>query len=106
MQLHLFPTITQMIELEAKSPRKAFWRLMIEESLDQFWLIKQSGTGEIIRDRRRWGPYTMAKAVKIYERKVLDKLNPDRGSPRKYKIKRPGRRAAQVVGRKQNGVLK
>jgi len=68
---------------------------MIEESMNEFYLIKESGAGDRLLDRRRWGPYPMAKALKLFERKIREKLNPDRASPRKYKIRRrPPRRAA------------
>ena len=94
-QIHLFPTITDWIELEAKSPKRAFWKLMLEECMAEFWIIKESGAGDRVLDRRRWGPYPMAKALKLFERKIREKLNPDRASPRKYKIRRrPPRRAA------------
>lgn len=85
-QLHLFPTILKMIELEAPdSPKKAFYRLMIEETMGIWAVVKESGAGGKVLDRRRWEMASAEKAVQRYERILRDKLNPNRGSPRKYK---------------------
>lgn len=90
-QLHLFPTILKMIELEADSPKRAFYRLMVEESMGVWAVVKESGAAGKVLDRRRWVMESAEKAVAKYEKILRDKLNPNRGSPRKYKIKRaPG----------------
>lgn len=88
-QLHLFPTVLRMIELEADSPKKAFYRLMIEECQGAWSVIKESGAAGKVLDRRRWVMESAEKAVAKYDRILRDKLNPTRGSPRKYKKKRP-----------------
>lgn len=91
-QLHLFPTILKMIELEAPdSPKRAFYRLMIEECQGIWSVIKESGANGKVLDRRRWVMKSAEKAVQRYERILRDKLNPNRGSPRKYK-RRPDQR--------------
>lgn len=84
-QLHLFPTILKMIELEADSPKKAFYRLMVEETMGIWAVVKESGANGKVLDRRRWTMESAEKAVARYERILRDKLNPNRGSPRKYK---------------------
>lgn len=88
-QLHLFPTILKMIELKADSPKRAFYRLMIEECQGAWAVVKESGAAGKVLDRRRWVMESAEKAVAKYDRILRDKLNPCRGSPRKYKKKRP-----------------
>lgn len=87
-QLHLFPTVTQFVELEAHSPRRAFYRLMIEECQGQFSIIKESGANDKVLDRRQWPMKSKSHAVKKFNRILKEKTNPSRGSPRKYKKRR------------------
>lgn len=89
MQLHLFPTILKMIELEADSPKKAFYRLMVEETMGIWAVVKESGANGKVLDRRRWVMESAEKSVAKYEKILRDKLNPNRGSPRKYRKRRP-----------------
>lgn len=96
-QLHLFPTILRMIELEADSPKRAFYRLMIEEHQGDWAVIKESGAAGKVLDRRRWAMESAEKAVAKYEKILRDKLDPARGSPRKYKKKRPDKRAVSPL---------
>lgn len=85
MQLHLFPTILRWVELEADSPKKAFYRLMLEEDQGRYRIIKESGCYGKVMDRREWAIPTVEKALHRFNKILKDKLNPARGSPRKYK---------------------
>lgn len=88
MQLHLFPTIIRSEYLEADSPKKAFYRLMIEECQGQYTIVKESGCAGKIMDRRRWPTKNLETAEKKFNKILEGKLNPGRGSPRRYKRKR------------------
>lgn len=88
MQLHLFPTITKFIELEADSPKNAFYRLMIQEHYGQCKIIKESGANGIVLDRREWPVSSMQKAVERFDKIIKNKTSRSRGSPRIYKKKR------------------
>lgn len=83
-QLHLFPTITDWVELQADSPKKAFYRIMIEECQGSYSVIKESGCLGKVMDRRRWDQPNLDKALRKFNRILKEKLNPARGSPRKY----------------------
>lgn len=97
-QLHLFPTILKMTELEADSPKRAFYRLMIEECQGAWAVVKESGAAGKVLDRRRWVMESAEKAVAKYDRILRDKLNPARGSPRKYKKRRPNKGPPHSAG--------
>ena len=89
-QLNMFePTICKKIDLIADSPKNAFYRLWLETHIDGYLLKKESGYGDKILDCRQWTFKSREIAEKHFDRRVRDKLNPDRKSPRKYKIKEP-----------------
>lgn len=105
MQLHLFPSILNQIELEAPdSPRRAFYRLAIEECQGIYTVVKESGAGGKVLDVRRWQYESMNRALKKYDKLLTDKLNPQRKSPRKYKRKRLAKQA--VIGKYKHSNLK
>lgn len=84
-QLHLFPTVIMETYLEAESKKNAFWILRLYESQGRYWLEKESGAGGKILDVRKWPMRDRAKALHQFNKKVAEKLNPKRLSPRKYK---------------------
>lgn len=88
VQLKLFePTICKEVLLVAESPKNAFYRLRLEVSIDGYMIRKESGSGENVLDRRKW-PFKSRKiAEKEFDRKIKAKTDPDRKSPRKYRIK-------------------
>jgi hypothetical protein len=84
-QLSLFPNIVRRIDLKSNSPRKAWWRLMIEERLGRYTLIKESGIQSGMLDRRRWPMKSYDKALIIFEKKVKMKTDPNR-KKRVYRV--------------------
>lgn len=86
MQLSLFPNVIRNIRLEADSPRKAWWQLLIEECRGNYTLVKKSGIKSGLLDVRRWPAENYEKALKLFEKKVKLKLDPKR-KKRKYKVK-------------------
>jgi hypothetical protein len=84
-QLHLIPTPILEQHLIAKSVRNAFYILRLMECAGAYWIEKESGTGDKILDRRSWPMTNRKAALKFFERKIREKMNPSRGSPRKYK---------------------
>ena len=90
-QLKMFePTVFKKIDLVANSPKNAFYRLWLETHIDDgYTLKKESGSGSKVLDRRQWLFKSREIAEKNFDRRVRDKLNPDRNSPRKYKIQKP-----------------
>jgi hypothetical protein len=92
IQLNLFdPVIFKKVHLIAESPKNAFYRLWLEAHADGYILKKESGSGERVLDRRQWTFKSREIAEKKFDRRVRDKINPDRKSPRKYKIKEPAK---------------
>lgn len=86
MQLDLFDdTILESVELIADSPKRAFWRLRLIVCQGEYRLEKESGAAGKILDRRVWHQNDRATAEKTYRRKIKAKMNPARGSPRKYR---------------------
>ncbi len=86
MQLQLFPNEIMMVFLQSDSPKKAWWRLTLIEHNECYALIKESGIKGRMLDRRMWPMRSAEKAKKMFDRKVKEKLNPSRKSPRKYEI--------------------
>jgi hypothetical protein len=84
-QLSLFPNIVRRIDLRSNSPRKAWWRLMIQECRGKYTLIKESGIQSGMLDRRRWPMKSYDKALIIFEKKVKMKTDPNRKT-RIYKV--------------------
>jgi hypothetical protein len=86
-QLSLFPDVIRSAHLlAADSPRKAFYRIWIEANAGLISVRKASGIGSKVLDRRRWPADTLDQAVKMFEKVVADKTNPNRKSPRKYRL--------------------
>lgn len=78
--------ILRQIYLIADSPRKAWWQLSIEECLGNYFLIKRSGIKSGLLDQRKWGVENYEKCLKLFDKKVKSKLNPNRKSKRIYKV--------------------
>lgn len=81
------PNIIDEIELEADSPKKAFYRLRMIYDDGYFYIEKESGAGGKILDKRKWLQKNREQMFKVYLRKLKQKLNPKRNSPRKYQVK-------------------
>jgi hypothetical protein len=86
-QLNLFTVKRNVAHLEAlNSPRRAFYRIWIEETDGMIKLIKESGTKGRVLDRRSWPFNDLSHAEKLYHRRLSQKLDPNRKSPRKYRL--------------------
>lgn len=86
MQLNLFePTILRQVYLTAKSKRSAFYQLILTTYQGKFYVLKESGAGGKVLDRRFWPQPDEKTAIKFYERKVKEKLKSDR--KRRYEKK-------------------
>ncbi|MDM8515732.1 hypothetical protein QUF76_05995 [Desulfobacterales bacterium HSG16] len=84
-QIALFqPTTLESVFLRAKSPKNAFYKLWIELFNGVYTIRKESGCGNTVYDRRQWEFCDIETALKFYKRRIRDKTNPDRKSPRKY----------------------
>lgn len=88
MQLKMFDaTILDSAELVADSPKKAFYRIKLVVKEGDYYVEKESGAQDKVLDRRRWTAITMDAAEILYKKKLREKLNPTRKSPRKYREK-------------------
>jgi hypothetical protein len=87
-QLTLFPNIICSAYLVAvDSPRQAFYRIWVEADTGIFTVVKESGVqkGRVL-DRRAWRFGCRKEAQKLFDRRIKEKTNPKRNSPRKYTI--------------------
>lgn len=85
-QLSLFPTIIKSADLIADSPKRAFYRIRIEEEFGRYEIIKESGANDKVLDCRRWEAASLEKAEKFFDRKVKQKQKT--GRKRRYKLER------------------
>lgn len=86
-QLHLFDFLLKEVRLEAKSAKCAFWALRLFERQGEYYISKESGGNEKVLDRRHWPQKSYESAMKTFDKKVREKLNPNRKSKRRYEIK-------------------
>ena len=87
IQLNLFESHTiKKTHLVASGPRKAFYRLRLESHLGRYVIRKESGTGENVLDRRVWMFDSRSIAEKRFGQRVRQKTDPNRKSPRKYRM--------------------
>ena len=86
MQIKMFDeTILESADLVADSPKKAYYKLKLISDGGQFAVEKESGIDGRELVRRRWVAITMDADDLLYQKKLREKLNPTRKSPRKYK---------------------
>lgn len=86
-QIKLFTRKLDSAHLVAiDSPRQAFYIIWIEESDGQIQVVKESGVKGRVLDRRCWACDNLEAAQKLFDRQVRYKTNPDRKSPRKYRL--------------------
>lgn len=82
------PVVLDHAELVCESPKSAFWNIRLEAENGTFAVIKESGIGTKVIDRRRWPHDSLDKATRDYRRRLMAKLNPNRRSSRIYRKKR------------------
>ncbi len=84
-QLNLFTQNLQTALLVAHdSPRQAFYRIWIENTVDDIKIVKESGIRGRVLDRRSWPVENLEIAIEQLQRRIKAKTNPKRKSPRKY----------------------
>ena len=90
-----------MIPLEASGPkvvknvhlvvsnttRQTFYSIWIEENHGTFRVHKASGARGRVWDERVWEFASLDEAERLFNRRVKEKTDPNRRSPRKYRIK-------------------
>jgi hypothetical protein len=89
-QLSLFPQKLCSAHLvAADSPRSAFYRIWIADYNGVYLLVKESGIKGIIGrvlDKRSWPFESFEEAEKVFNQRIKEKTDPERKSPRKYKL--------------------
>jgi hypothetical protein len=86
-QLNLFTVkVNSALLVAPDSPRRAFYRIWIEDTDGQISVVKESGVKGRVLDRRIWPFADFQEAEKAYQRRIKAKTNPERKSPRKYKV--------------------
>lgn len=86
-QLSLFPEIIESVDLMAiDNPRNTFYRIWIEENAGVYSVIKESGSKGRVFDKRAWSFDDYIQAKRLFDRKIKAKTDPERNSPRKYKV--------------------
>jgi predicted RNA-binding protein YlxR (DUF448 family) len=86
-QLNLFTETICTAYLEAcDSPKKAFYRIWIEDTEGTIRIVKESGIRGRVLDRSCWLCGNREEAEKAYQRRIAQKINPERSSPRKYRL--------------------
>jgi len=70
------------------TPRKTFYSIRIEECHGgMFQVLKVSGALGKVWDKRTWEFSTLDEAEALFTRRIKEKTDPERRSPRKYSIK-------------------
>ncbi|MBW1987859.1 MAG: hypothetical protein JRI50_11710 [Deltaproteobacteria bacterium] len=68
------------------SPRQAFYLIWIELYQGAFRVCKASGAHGRIWHRQAWEFHSLAEAEALFEKRLRDKTNQERRSPRKYRL--------------------
>jgi hypothetical protein len=68
------------------SRHQAFYTIWIEACEQGFLVVKESGAGDKVWDRRSWVTSSLAEAEKLFSRRVKEKTSPERKSVRKYEL--------------------
>lgn len=69
------------------TPRQTFYSIWIEDYYGTFRVLKVSGARGKVWDKRVWEFSTFDEAEALFTRRIKEKTNPGRHSPRKYSIK-------------------
>jgi hypothetical protein len=70
--------------LVADSSKSAFYRIWIEADAGIYTVLKESGIKGRVLDRRAWPQEIMDEAIKLFDRRIKAKTNPECKCPRKY----------------------
>ncbi|MDY0279030.1 MAG: hypothetical protein RBR35_00545 [Salinivirgaceae bacterium] len=69
------------------TPRQTFYSIWIEEDCGTFRVHKVSGARGRVWDKRMWEFVSLGEAERLFNRRVREKTDPNRRSPRKYTLK-------------------
>ena len=86
-QLNLFTQeLRSALLVAGDSPRQAFYRIWIEQTLDEIRIVKESGPKGRVLDKRCWDADSLEAAQRLFERRIRSKTSPERKSTRKYRV--------------------
>jgi len=87
IQLNFFePNTIKFNYLIADTFRQAYYKIWLESVRKEYMVRKESGTKKHVLDKRIWKFDDLVQAEKFYNRKVKEKINPNRNSKRKYRL--------------------
>ena len=69
------------------TPRQTFYSIWLEISHGAFRVLKVSGARGKVWDKKVWEFSTLDEAEALFTRRIREKTDPGRRSPRKYSIK-------------------
>jgi len=82
------PNVVKNVHLMVSdTPRQTFYSIWIEEHDETFRVHKVSGARGRVWDERVWEFASLDEAERLFNRRVKEKTDPNRRSPRKYRIK-------------------
>jgi len=82
------PKVVKNVHLVvSNTPRQTFYSIWIEEHHGTFRVHKASGAQGRVWDERVWEFASLDEAERLFNRRVKEKTDPNRRSPRKYRIK-------------------
>ena len=88
IQLNLFEpvSIKEVCLIVPDSPGQTFYNICLEAYHGQYIVKKESGTRGKVWDKRSWTFDFFEDADKYFERRIKEKTNRNRKSPRKYEV--------------------
>jgi hypothetical protein len=88
IQLNLFEpvSIKEVCLIVPNSPGQTFYNIRIETYHGQYLVKKESGTRGKVWDKRSWTFDFFEDADKYFKRRIKEKTNRNRKSPRKYEV--------------------
>jgi hypothetical protein len=88
IQLNLFEpvSIKEVFLIVPDSPGQTFYNIRMEVYHGQYIVKKESGTRGKVWDKRSWEFDFFEDAEKYFKRRIKEKTNRDRKSPRKYRV--------------------
>ena len=89
IQLNLFEpvSIKEVCLIVPNSPGQTFYNIRLETYHGQYLVKKESGTRGKVWDKRSWTFDFFEDADKYFKRRIKEKTNRNRKSPRKYEVR-------------------
>jgi len=88
LQLNIFEpvSIKEVYLILPDSPGQTFYNIRLETYHGQYLVKKESGTRGKVWDKRSWTFDFFEDADKYFKRRIKEKTNRNRKSPRKYEV--------------------